>query len=359
MRGLTSKLAALLLPLVALSGCGRTSPTSPVSQVRASSPLTAGTISGFGLPSAFTFPASIVTGPDGALWFVEAGKIGRMTTAGGLSEFVIPGGHAALTIAKGPDGALWFTEPANSAIGRITTHGTITETKVPGACTAGYSCPLNPRPQSIVTGSDGALWFTEQVFSKVASRTTAGKIVRLTTAGAFTEYALPGGGAKVNTPNPGALAAGPDGALWFTDSFESRIWRATTTGALSWFASPSGQPTSSAAGPDGALWFTAGKLTRLSTAGAVTAYAVPSGPNGASLGSIATGPDGNLWLAKYDMTTSAGSIVRSTTSGGMTSFAFPTYVEIDGITAGPDGAMWFTQSNNQSGAAKIGRITTR
>ena len=42
----------------------------------------------------------------------------------------------------------------------------------------------------------------------------------------------------------------------------------------------------------------------------------------------------------------------------MTSTAFPTYVEIDGITRGPDGAIWFTQSDNQSGAARIGRITS-
>src|SRR5438552_1008427 len=37
-------------------------------------------------------PLSIVTGPDGALWFTEnpGAKIGRITTDGATTEFVLP-----------------------------------------------------------------------------------------------------------------------------------------------------------------------------------------------------------------------------------------------------------------------------
>lgn len=84
----------------------------------------------------------------------------------------------------------------------------------------------------------------------------------------------------------------------------------------------------------------------------------PAGPNGTTLGSIASGPDGNLWFSQYDLTLSAGAITRSTTAGIMTTFRFPTYNEIDGITRGPDNALWFTLVNNQTGVAKIGRIST-
>ena len=66
------------------------------------------TITEFPLPQPQSFPGPITAGPDGALWFPEGGanpRIGRITTAGAVTEFPItnsPGG-----ITAGPDGALW------------------------------------------------------------------------------------------------------------------------------------------------------------------------------------------------------------------------------------------------------------
>lgn len=353
---------ALLAMSLALAGCGRQSPMKPVSTsgtmgtIDASLAASGPAITMFALPTTFSRPSNIITGPDQALWFTEAGKIGRLSTSGALREFPLPAGHTASSLTNGPDGALWFTEPAASAIGRISIAGAIREFIVPGACQSGYSCPTAPRPIGIVTGSDHALWIIEPIFSRVSNRTGAAKVLRLTVDGTFTEFPIPGGSAKVSTPNPGSIALGADGAVWFTDSFERRIWRATTSGALTSYPTNLGAPVAITAGPDGALWFTAGQLGRITTAGAVTSMAVPSGPNGASLGAITAGADGNLWLGAYDLTKSGGAIVRSTTAGAMTSTAFPTYIEIDGITRGPDGAIWFTQMDNQSGASKIGRI---
>src|SRR5258708_37196367 len=56
-----------------------------------------------------SFPWGITSGPDGALWFTErfADKIGRITTAGAVTEFPIPtspGGPAL--IVSGPSGKL-------------------------------------------------------------------------------------------------------------------------------------------------------------------------------------------------------------------------------------------------------------
>lgn len=353
--------SALLLSMLTFAGCGTQAPTQPAASrtSAAAVPLAGAAVSGFALPGTFGYPTSIVTGADGALWFTESGKIGRITTTGALREYALPSGHSGANLAAGPDGALWFTEPASSRIGRIGLTGAITEFTVPGFCATGYSCPTIPKPQAIVTGPDGALWFTEQIFSRVSSRTSAGKLVRVTTGGAFTEYAIPGGGAKTTTPNPGDIVAGPGGALWFTDSFERRIWRATTAGALTSYAESFGAPVAITVGSDGALWFTAaGSLGRITVAGVVTGRLLPAGPNGSTLGDIASGLDGALWLSQYDLTLSAGAIVRSTTAGATTTTSFPTYVEIDGITRGPDGAMWFTQTNNQTGSARIGRIAT-
>src|ERR1700730_6073061 len=69
------------------------------------------------------------------------------------------------------------------------------------------------------------------------------------------------------------IAAGPDGALWFTETFASRIGRITTSGVVSEFPLPtSGSgPADIAAGPDGALWFTeegVHKIGRITTSGA-------------------------------------------------------------------------------------------
>ena len=91
---------------------------------------TAGVVTGlFPLPTVGALPAAITSGPDGALWFVEAfvGKIGRITTAGVITEFTIPTASSFAAITSGPDGALWFAENSGSKLGRITTAGMITE----------------------------------------------------------------------------------------------------------------------------------------------------------------------------------------------------------------------------------------
>src|SRR5438270_580178 len=73
-------------------------------------------------------PYGIVTGPDGALWFTEfnRSRIGRVTTAGVITEFFAGMTGTGEGIAAGPDGALWFAEDQDR-IGRITTTGVITE----------------------------------------------------------------------------------------------------------------------------------------------------------------------------------------------------------------------------------------
>ena len=59
-------------------------------------------------------------------------KIGRITTAGVVTEYPVPtAGSYPGSITAGPDGALWFTEGAGNKIGRITTAGVITEYPVP------------------------------------------------------------------------------------------------------------------------------------------------------------------------------------------------------------------------------------
>ena len=95
-------------------------------------------------------------GSDGALWFTESnvflGKIGRITTAGAITEFPTPTGSSEPTgIAAGPDGALWFMEVGGQKIGRMTTAGAFTEYPQQVVSLSG---------DAFTAGPDGAMWFS-------------------------------------------------------------------------------------------------------------------------------------------------------------------------------------------------------
>ena len=198
-------------------------------------------------------------------------------------------------------------------------------------------------PLAIAAGPDGNLWFTEFSVNP--------KIGRITTAGAITEFLTPRPGAT-----PAGIVAGPDGNLWFTQAdfefgFEAYISRITPAGAITQVG-VGGFPFDIAAGSDGALWFThsniqTNQIGRISLEGAVTSYGIPTPPYPWE---IAAGPDGSLWFTEI----LGNKIGRLTTGGRITEFALPTPdSHPSGITAGPDGNVWFTESKGN----KIGRIT--
>ena len=67
----------------------------------------------FPVPTYYSEPSEITTGPDGNLWFTEVigNKIGKITPSGHFTEFAIPTVDSSpIGIAPGPDGNLWFTE---------------------------------------------------------------------------------------------------------------------------------------------------------------------------------------------------------------------------------------------------------
>jgi virginiamycin B lyase len=264
---------------------------------RAGAPFTvaaapAATEYGAGL-SGFAGLQDIAAGPDGALWFVEAGidRIGRIDPVTfAITEYgagISPGANPR-GIAAGPDGAMWFTEYGGNRIGRLDpATGAITE----------YSAGLSPNAgwQDITAGPDGALWFTEFIGNRI------GRIDPAT--GAITEYAS---GMSAGA-NPKGIAAGPDGALWFVEYGANRIGRldlatrtiTETSAGLAGF----GGLQDIAAGPDSAMWFTengANRIGRIDMSRSITEYA--GGISGSARpNALAAGPDGALWF------TAAGS----------------------------------------------------
>jgi virginiamycin B lyase len=203
-------------------------------------------------------------------------------------------------------------------------------------------------PNGIAAGPDGAVWFTEEFGNKIG-RITAD------VSPAITEYLIPTSGSR-----PAGITAGPDGALWFTEVSGGKIGRITTgaSPAITEYLIPtaSSAPEGITAGPDRALWFTEGlgdKIGRITTGAtpAITEYSVPT--SGSHPAGITAGPDGALWFTEN----SADKIGRITTGAtpAIADYPVPTAgSQPQGITAGPDGALWFTECNGD----KIGRITT-
>ena len=327
-------------PLRALEPKSSSSNVGPaaIDLVRAASDAT---FTEFPLPTPNSLPRSITSGPDGALWFTEgaANKIGRITTAGVLTEFAVQGNPSGIT--SGPDGALWFTEPNAGKIGRISVAGAITE----------YPLAANSRPSQITRGADGALWFTDQ------DRNTIG---RITTAGVFSEFAIPTAGSGL-----WGITSGPDGNVWFaeqtgnptTQGSRGAVGRITPEGAIAEFRSsiPEATPVAIVAGPDGNLWFTefnAHRIGRITPEGLVTeSERLPGEIRGPV--TITVGPDGALWFV--DDLIAYGKVSRITTSWNLSEFVIPSAdVRSQGITTGADGNLWFTDRVGN----KIWRLAT-
>lgn len=273
----------------------------------------------------------ITMGPDGALWFTEtnAGKIGRITTSGVITEYAIPTANSfPFGITTGPDGALWFTEVQSQKIGRMTTDGTVTEYPAGGS-------PSNDFLSNIAAGADGALWFNKHCSG----------ISRITTAGVVTDYPT--------TSCPFGLTRGPDDALWFADLY--RVGRMTTDGVVTSYPLDNYGLQAITVGPDKALWFTGSLLKppratdpmigRITTAGAITKYFLAEDQGWSYL--IASGSDGALWFTNPYDNYSVGRI----TTGGVISIVpiggpcrYP-YNPFNGIVRGDDGALWLSCSS--------------
>lgn len=138
----------------------------------------------------------ITAGPDGALWFTALTTIGRITTAGVVTQYPVRGAEFLYGITAGPDGALWFTDSFANRIGRITTGGEITQFPLPTGFGQEYG-----EPTGITTGPDGALWFAQVQWTNIG---------RITTAGEFSWYPT----TENEYSAPLSIVTGPDGELW-------------------------------------------------------------------------------------------------------------------------------------------------
>ena len=138
--------------------------------------------------------------------------------------------------------------------------------------------------------------------------------------------------------------------MWFTETSARKIGRIAPDGAISEY--PIGDPSvpcAIAAGPDGALWFSATSggivIGRITIGGTVTSYKISA--TAGLLNGISVGSDGALRATAPN----DNKIFRMTTNGAVSEFPLPAAdSQPNAITVGPDGGVWFTE------AEKIGRL---
>lgn len=272
-----------------------------------------------------------------------------------LTEYSGPAANSGPdTITTGPDGNLWYTDYNYNAanIGRITPSGSVSEFP------AGLSRPIGG---SIITGpntddskhADSVLWAYEDV------NATNPVALEMTTDGVVTHtFPLPGA-------NSSQFVLGPDNNVWFTEYVYNKIGYITPDGQVTEFNINFPAYNIIWDQADGSFWigstgpgqYTLARIAPNSTDTAITENDYSFAGHGAFRG-LAVGSDGNLWVGEPGGGFGGSSAIDriDPTTGQMTgSFSTPTpNSQPYGLVAGPDGAIWFAEIN----ASQMGRITT-
>ena len=321
-----------------------------ISLVVPSAAAAAPTLTEYGTAAGITSSAGPtgITGGPGGLWFTE------LTNPGALAQLVVPGftatewdyynsaivgGREPAGVTLGPDGNLWFAQQKGT--GTIVRFDPATQIATTFPTTTNAS-----GVNDVAAGSDGAIWFTENLKNRIG---------RITVDGTMTEYAIPTAASE-----PRGIRPGPDGALWFAESAAGvrKLGRIDPdTKVITEFPLPSGShvPWDVVAGPDGAVWFSevgaGGAIGRMTTGGTVTDE-FPVGGDLYLPMNLTAGSDGNIWFTRP---APPGSIGRVTAGGTVTLYPVPTVTSMPlDITPGPDGNLWFTET---AGTGGVGRIT--
>lgn len=310
----------------------------------------------YGAPSVSQYTTSLISGPNGALWFLDTqgNAIGTISESGVVTEYQIPWSHYPNFMALGPDGALWFTEN-EVGIGRYSPASGFQEFAMPALATLpGEQVFLG----SITAGPDGALWFLQgQACGGTPQQCVGPNVGRISTSGAVTLNPI-----TAYLGYPSDIVAGPDGALWFTEAYPTNaIGRITTDGVVTQYSLPANfsNPAALTVGSDGALWFlqiglyngtaSEARVGRITTSGSFSGFTVPvsSGVTINGESNLIAGSDGALWFELITSSESTTNLWRMTTAGTFTVFngqalGFTDTGVYSSGTVGPDGALWFT-----------------
>lgn len=345
-------------------------------------------------------PTSFVVGSDGNLWFVEVvggpvhtgpplEEVARIDASGHISGYTLPFPAPSFyppavttPLVLGRDGNLWFgvsmaihvgatpdTTTKAEELAHITPTGTISAESLTGL-PPGASYWMN---LTLTIGPDGNFW-TQMDHSDNTAPLPTHRIVRISPAGGVRLYSIPLAGASAYGFMPGA-----DGNIWFVELPDAtgphRVARITSAGQISEYAPSDPQLQ---VGPvivknGDSIWFVAqatscpgssgchitrSQLGRVSPAGAVTEYSVPSD---SVVTQLYNGPDGNLYYVGLSDALKYGNnrLGRVTPGGQVVEYTVPTqHQSAFTLVAGPSNTLWLTGSPQagQPGTSTIIRI---
>jgi streptogramin lyase len=299
----------------------------------------------------FSVIRDFVAGPDGNMWFADSGSanadaaIGKITPSGQITEYASPVGGKPRWIVVGPDESLWYT--ATRAVGRVTAAGALGAYELPGVL------------GELVAGPDGNVWFTygsgaEAAIGRIERHGDGSATITLFQAG-LDPHSVP----------ERIVAAGGD--LWFTDlsGAEPALGRVSPDGQITEFREGLAADSNIidiTAGPDGNVWFTdngVGAIGRITPAGQITEFrdedinpfAYYRNEVGFPLQHLVAEPDGSMW---FTIPGSRAVLGKITPTGDITTFrpgedGLSWGVSAQELTVGPHGELWFDGSTWDSG----------
>ena len=283
----------------------------------------AGMLKQFKVPTADSQPRAITSGSDGNRWFTEGteftgapAKIGRITSAGAVTEFPVDCNGCIITdIARGPGDTLYFTSN-DASLGSINTAGQqLASVPLPNSSALGGNLAVHGDDVWITDFNNDSLWRYN------------------ITSGQFTQLPV---------PEPADVAVDGLGTVWFTAPLDGAIDRLDpATGTVASTDAGGLIPRELAVATDGQVWFTArftpqgvGRLDPDTNPHVVTTFPLTNvGPEG-----IAASPDGSMWFTQ----TTKGNIASIDNAGVITETKTVRGSEPFGITVAANGDPWYT-----------------
>jgi virginiamycin B lyase len=213
----------------------------------------------------------------------------------------------------------------------------------PSGAFTSYAIPTaQAQPLAIAAAPDGNLWFVE---TGVGAQ-PKGKVAKVTPSGSITEFPLPG----TMTGGPWQIAVANDGSVWFLELIDGvHVGRLGTDGTFAEFRPAGAQFLAGIAPADVGVWLidtNANMVWKMGTDGSIgISTTIATGPQySGALG--VTALDGTFWFIH-----GTNGIARIAPGGDEKEYAVPTAnANPAGIAVGGDGNIWFSEySANQIG----------
>jgi len=263
-----------------------------------------------------TRPVHVALGTGGSVWMTDDyGVVTRLTAEGRTTDFLTRD-DLADDLVLGPDDAIWVDN--DTEVDRIDAAGRVTRLPV-----------VEYGSVDAITATSDAVWVADSGNPGGGRRP---RLERLDATGARRAFIDPVPRSWVGF---NALAAGPDGALWFTQTRDQRsggIGRMTPDGHFTNWWLASADPERIVAGPDDAMWFNdRHALGRITPDGTIRRMTLPAHLRANDL---VAGTDGALWFV------SDICVGRMTTGGALTTWPVAGALQLEGLAAARDGTLW-------------------